>query len=236
MKYYWISDNSSVNQRLSMEKRCSNIPNERIAISGDILSKCNIIKHPLSSNASNKEYYKTLSHLLAIQKGYSDGEECFIVMEDNICISKLNTNKLMIYMNNFELDNNCKIDVLQIYTSNHTHISKLYHTHFAPNGRFIIKRDADYSGGGCYLVTRNGAKKILDQIIKYQDHYDFSDSKSGTVDDIIFNKFETCVLTYPMLLTDGCSNGSDGSVMHQTITNNVIKRIHERDDRIYLLT
>lgn len=236
MKYYWINNDCCKNNFVFMQHQLkeNNISHERIsAQSYESIPLKNIILRSYT-DINKINIANILSHIEAIKKGFENDEDYFIVIEDDIVIKKFNDTKLLIYINDFEIKNNCEIDILQIFISSQNMVSKLYYNQFSKDNNLIIKRDYDYNGTSCYLITKNGAKKILDKILYGNDgRYDLSLSSSNKLEDLLYKYCNTYILTYPMLLF--AENFILKDKMNKIATNNVIKTIHKNDDRTYIL-
>ena len=78
-------------------------------------------------------------------------------------------NKICKYIEIQEKINNDKIEILQLHTSSHPCVIKLFNDYFLDN-RLIIKSDNTYPSACYYLITRDGAKKILDKYVDVIDN------------------------------------------------------------------
>ena len=87
MKHYWINIDECIVRKEFVELQFNerNIPNYRIsAVTPSTLFNYNIIMNQGSSNSSPAEISCIISHLLAIKKGYEDGDNYFCITEDDI--------------------------------------------------------------------------------------------------------------------------------------------------------
>lgn len=209
MKHYWINIDSRTDRKEYIEKvfKDFNITNERIsAVTPDKLDNFNI-KYYDNKARMLSEYACILSHIKAIKKGYEDGDEYFCITEDDFILQNpINFDKIFQYIKNTEHENNEKIEILQFHINQVNNIAKLYNN-LINTGKFIIKRTLpEYEeawGATYYLMSREGAKKILDTIILENDTFDLKKyNKICVADDIIFNIANTYMLSYPIIIAN----------------------------------
>jgi GR25 family glycosyltransferase involved in LPS biosynthesis len=236
MKYYWINIDKSTNRRQFMEKQLINIKNERIsAKTPETIIFENIIKNKDSTNIKS-EYACILSHLYALKKGYEDGDEYFFVIEDDMHIIRFNDNKIINIIKDYEIRNECKIEMLQIFTNSHPLIIQMYNENYIGQQELIKKRDQDYPGTGCYLITREGAKKLLDKfVISFEEEkFDLSYSFWCCADNILYKQINTYILTYPVMVStiEFGSEIHNSHVMNHKIANDVIVMIHNKNNQM----
>lgn len=230
-----------------MEKQFNNlnIDNNRIsAITPYDIDFDKIIKNEKSTNTP-EEYACILSHIKAIYQGYNDGYEYFFILEDDMNIIKIDEDKIIKMIKSYETVNKCNIDILQLYTNSHPLIIEMYYKVINDikndifNENSLIKiRDGDYPSTGYYIISRNGAKKLLDRfILDYNDNiYDLSYSYWCAADNILYRPLDTYILTYP-IVTSNIECGSlihDSHLTNHNIANNVIKSIHNQNNIIQI--
>ena len=237
MKYFWININSCIKRRIFMEKQFINIDNERIiAKTPQTINFDNIIKNVDSTNTGN-EYGCILSHIYAIKKGYEEGHKYFFVVEDDMHIIKFNDNKLLSIINDYEIRHNCKIEMLQIFTNGHPLIIEMYNKNFINENELIRKRDQDYPGTGCYLISHEGAKKLLDKfVINFEEEkFDLSYSFWCCADNILYKSINSYILTYPVMIStiEFGSEIHNNHVMNHKIANDFIQTIHNKNNQMY---
>ena len=142
MKHYWINIDECIVRKEFVELQFNerNIPNYRIsAVTPSTLFNYNIIMNQGSSNSSPAEISCIISHLLAIKKGYDDGDNYFCITEDDIVTEKIDFNKIINYIEQEENIINQKIEVLQLHTSSHPCVIKLFNDYYGKCAlQFII--------------------------------------------------------------------------------------------------
>lgn len=236
MKYYWINIDSCSSRRKFMENQFINMDNERInAKTPQTIKFDNIIKNKDSTN-SGGEYGCILSHLYALKKGYDDGHEYFFVVEDDMYIVRFNDNKILSIIKDYEIRYECKIEMLQMFTNGHPLIIEMYNKNFLGEGELIRKRDQDYPGTGCYLVSREGAKKLLDKfVISFEEEkFDLSYSFWCCADNILYKAINSYILTYPVIVStiEFGSEIHNSHVMNHKIANDIIVAIHNKNNQM----
>ena len=230
MKHYWINIDECTERRTFMEKqfREKNIENFRISAETPKTSKdYTIIRNEESIQTTTPgEISCILSHLKAIKKGYDDGDPYFCVLEDDLELANIDYSKIFNYVENFQDKNNTIIDILQLYTSGHPVVIKLYNEHFLKN-EVIADRVESYPGAVFYLISREGARKIIDKYILSEKNYDLSYSSWTASDNILYAAANSYILTYPIIIT----NINYGSTLHpehlqnHEQCNNIIRHI-----------
>ena len=155
MKHYWINIDECKERKTFMEKqfREKNIENYRISAETPKTSKdYTIIRNEESIQTTTPgEISCILSHLKAIKKGYDDGDPYFCVLEDDLELANIDYSKIFNYIEDFQDKNNTIIDILQLYTSGHPVVIKLYNEHFLKNE--VIASFTSNSSTGKYLVS-----------------------------------------------------------------------------------
>lgn len=236
MKHYWINIDNCIDRKEYMEKQFNekNIENFRIsAETPETIKDKKFIRHPGSQNTLPVEIACLLSHLKAIKKGYDDGDKYFCVCEDDFVLCNIDDSKLINHINNVQVKNNANIEVMQLYVSSDHYIYDLYRDHFI-NNDIIIKRTESYPGAVYYLVSREGARKILDKYILSDNNYDLSFEAWTVSDHLIYLAADSYVLTYPIIIT----NIKYGSIIHPAHLvshergNNVIKNIWNSNNQL----
>jgi GR25 family glycosyltransferase involved in LPS biosynthesis len=206
-----------------------------------------------------------LSHLKAIQQGYDDGsgvdvdgtaDSYFCVLEDDVSFINIDFNKIIKYIAEVaeaEAKNKDKdgsrsdggdVEILQLYTSSHPVVIRLYNEHFLNGGNggsdVIIKRTESYPGAVYYLVSRKAARKILDAYVvsKHTHKYDLSYSSWTAADNIIYAPVRSYVITYPVAITDIAF----GSTLHpehlpnHEQCNNIIRHIWNVNNQLSMFS
>jgi len=206
-----------------------------------------------------------LSHLKAIQQGYDEGsgtddegsgsgdegggaDGYFCVLEDDVSFINIDFNKIAKYIaeakaakaaKNKDGTDDDDVEILQLYTSSHPVVIRLYNEHFL-TGDIIIKRTESYPGAVYYLVSRKAARKILDAYVvsKQTQTYDLSYSSWTAADNIIYAPVKSYVITYPIAITDiafGSTLHPEHLPNHENC-NNIIRHIWNVNNRLSLFS
>jgi GR25 family glycosyltransferase involved in LPS biosynthesis len=239
MKHYWININRCIDRKEFMENQFKqkNIDNFRIsAETPETIIDYNIIRNEDSINTTTPEEISCiLSHLKAIEQGYNDGDPYFCILEDDLDFANIDFNKILHYVEEAQNKTNEKVEILQLYTSGHPVVIQLYNEHFLKD-EVIIKRAESYPGAVYYLLSREGARKILDKYLLSKNNYDISYSSWTAADNIIYAAVNSFVLTYPVVVTDIAY----GSTLHpehlpnHEYCNNIIRHIWNVNNQLKL--
>ena len=244
MKHYWINIEKCYDRRKYMEEQFNNknIDNIRIEAETPETIKDYLIKrNPKSEAATQEELSCIISHLKAIKKGYEDGEQYFCIVEDDMVIEKINFKKIFTYMKIAEeslKESGESIEILQLHTNGHPSVIKMYNEHFLKKNELIKIRDYDYPSAGYYLISRQGAKKLLDKYVIDSASYDLSHKECewSAADNIIYIAINSWILTYPIAI----SNVNYGSTIHpehiynHEYCNNVNREIWKKNNQFKL--
>lgn len=137
------------------------------------------------------------SHAKAIRTAYDNGNEMACIFEDDIKLDLLD--KCDFTIRDIIKTNN-KWDAIQLYYSNNL-INN--YNHFKKNGLDVIKRDDSYFGT-CYLINRNGMRKILKDLIVTDGVRKFNIiNKINNPEDIILSSINTYIINKPCLYYAG---------------------------------
>ena len=239
MKHYWINMDKCIDRKEFMDNQFKqkNIDNFRIsAETPETIINYNIIRNDESITTTTPEEISCiLSHLKAIEQGYDDGDPYFCVLEDDLDFANIDFSKILNYIEEAQNKNNEKVEILQLYTSGHPVVIQLYNEHFLKN-ELIIKRAESYPGAVYYLLSREGARKILDKYVLSKNNYDISYSSWTAADNIIYAAVNSFVLTYPVVVTDIAY----GSTLHpehlpnHEYCNNIIRHIWNVNNQLKL--
>ena len=239
MKHYWINMDKCVDRKEFMNNQFKqkNIDNLRIsAETPETIINYNIIRNDESIMTTTPEEISCiLSHLKAIAQGYNDGDPYFCVLEDDLDFANIDFSKILNYIEEAQNKNNEKVEILQLYTSGHLVVIQLYNEYFLKN-EVIIKRAESYPGAVYYLLSREGARKILDKYVLSKNNYDISYSSWTAADNIIYAAVNSFVLTYPVVVTDIAY----GSTLHpehlpnHEYCNNIIRHIWNVNNQLKL--
>ena len=239
MKHYWINMDKCIDRKEFMDNQFKqkNIDNLRIsAETPETIINYNIIRNDESITTTTPEEISCiLSHLKAIEQGYDDGDSYFCILEDDLDFANIDFSKILNYIEEAQNKNNEKVEILQLYTSGHPVVIQLYNEHFLKN-ELIIKRAESYPGAVYYLLSREGARKILDKYVLSKYNYDISYSSWTAADNIIYAAVNSFVLTYPVVVTDIAY----GSTLHpehlpnHEYCNNIIRHIWNVNNQLKL--
>jgi len=245
MKHYWINLDKCADRREYMEAQFykKEIDDYRISAETPETIKSNnytIKRNEQSINTTTPcEIACILSHLKAIAQGYADGDPYFCVLEDDIEFLNIDFEKMLKYVEAAQNKNNEVIEILQLYTSSHPVVIQLYNEHFLKDDcNIIAKREEAYPGAVYYMVSREGARKILDKYVLADDHYDLSYYSWTAADNIIYAAVNSFVITYPVAITDITL----GSVLHpehlpnHEFCNNIIRHIWTVNNKLNMFS
>ena len=203
--YYWINMDTATNRKEFMENQFNelSLKNERIsAITPVDLPRILQDKPPFfcgyseckTNNAKDCpiEYAVLCSHLSAIKKGYLSGDDYFIVCEDDI--------KFPFNINFQEMINRLppSFHAIQLMVISSGHTEYFYENFYKNNIDFITYTPITPSAA-FYLMTREGAKQLLDLYINKQTNkFDFTNCNYLKLADVlIFQTTFTFVSTFP---------------------------------------
>jgi GR25 family glycosyltransferase involved in LPS biosynthesis len=206
MKYFWINVDSSIKRKEIMEKQFKNLNIQNIRISAVTPSDFdNVLEHKepyfcgnpecLSEKKLNCKYeYACLSsHIKVMQEilKCKDNDEYFIVMEDDIFIP------FKIDYDNLIKDIPKDTEILQMLILYSNTLDILYNNCYKNNVRFI-KYQPILPSTGMYMVSKKGAKKLVDLYVNKNNKYDFSKFNNIKVADILlYTSVNTYCTTIP---------------------------------------
>lgn len=227
MKHYWINVDESVYRYAFMKQQFDrlSIENSRVsAVTPADMKDLKVLRQS-DSKENDVEIAVTLSHIKAIEQGYDDGDEYFCIMEDDMFIPKIDFEKMFKYMKDTGDDD---IEVVQLFTSSNVLILDLFNK-YVKDSRFLVKRDGDYPCAGYYMISRSGAKKLLDLFVKSEGVYDLCYSGWVAADNIIYKPINSYILTYPITIPniDCGSLIHPEHLVHHNAANNMVLAIHK---------
>jgi GR25 family glycosyltransferase involved in LPS biosynthesis len=239
MKHYWINIDKCVDRRQYMEQQFNSkmIENFRIeAETPNTIKEYQIMRNEKSTAATPEELSCIISHLKAIKKGYEDGDPYFCIVEDDMVLNKINFDKILTHIKIAEECSDEPIDILQLHTNGHPSVIKMYNENFLKYNEIIKKRDYDYPSAGYYLISRQGAKKLLEKYVISEKAYDLSHKECewSAADNIIYIAVNSWILTYPITI----SNVNYGSTIHpehlynHEYCNNVNRDIWNKNNQL----
>lgn len=227
LEYYWINLDSAINRKNFMEKQFKNlgIKNHRIsAYTPNDLNQILIDKSPYncgypdcSKNGYKNcpiEYAVLCSHLKAIKAGYDSGKDYFIICEDDIGFPFTIDFEKMIK----GVPDDIEIIQMMVITEGHTNY---FYDNFYKKNIYFIRYNPITPSAAFYLISRNGAKKILDiHYHKNLNKYYFENSRFLKLADVlIFQTANTIVSTMPFVIP----NINFDSQIHQENYDTIIK-------------
>jgi GR25 family glycosyltransferase involved in LPS biosynthesis len=213
------------------------IDNIRIeAETPNTIKEYQIMRNEKSMAATPEELSCIISHLKAIKKGYEDGDPYFCIVEDDMVLKKINFDKILTYIKIAEECSDEPIDILQLHTNGHPSVIKMYNENFLKYDEIIKKRDYDYPSAGYYLISRQGAEKLLEKYVISEKTYDLSHKECewSAADNIIYIAVNSWILTYPITI----SNVNYGSTIHpehlynHEYCNNVNRDIWNKNNQL----
>ena len=255
MKHYWINMDKCVDRRKHMDSQFYINGIENIRISAETPETIKVKDYTIIRNEESlasttpEEVSCIISHLKAIQQGYDDGDAYFCVLEDDLRFVNIDFGKILKYIEEVQNKNKEKVEILQLYTSSHPVVIQLYNEHFLKRGscssgssgssEVIIKRTESYPGAVYYLVSREGARKILDTyVLSKNSRYDLSYSSWTAADNIIYIPVKSFVITYPVAVTDiafGSSLHPEHLPNHESC-NNIIRHIWSVNNQLKMFS
>ena len=239
MKHYWINIDKCVDRRQYMEQQFNSkmIDNFRIeAETPNTIKEYQIMRNEKSTAATPEELSCIISHLKAIKKGYEDGDPYFCIVEDDMVLNKIKFDKILVHIKIAEEFSDEPIDILQLHTNGHPSVIKMYNENFLKYNEIIKKRDYDYPSAGYYLISRQGANKLLEKYVISEKEYDLSHKECewSAADNIIYIAVNSWILTYPITI----SNVNYGSTIHpehlynHEYCNNVNRDIWNKNNQL----
>lgn len=241
MKYFWININKSINRKNFMEKQFNklNIENYRVsAITPDDFENVLVQKQPLSCNypgctTCHFEFACLCSHIKAMQEGLKTNDEYFVIVEDDIFLPfVIDYDKLI-----KDIPKDTEILQMMILYGN-TVISlfdKLY-----LNNHHYIKWQYLLPSTGQYLISRQGAKKLVDLFYNNNlNKYDFAKAKYQIVADVLlYSSVITYATTFPYCyphIPMGSEIHPDHLSAHQLAVNDIKKVINHNVSNKYII-
>jgi len=179
----------------------------------------------------------TMSHILLWIKLLQDDLPYYIILEDDIEFSFLYNNRMndIKEFGNLVEKNKDTIDML--FLGHHIIIDELYKKNFVYDNLINVVNKNDYYGGTfSYIITKNGAKKLLEYILK--------NNAIHAVDTVIINCDNINILTCNphFILSDymlpnnnndtDVQNNTDGFNYHEYLLKGDIKSYN--DSMVYL--
>jgi GR25 family glycosyltransferase involved in LPS biosynthesis len=232
MKHFWINIDRCTDRKEFMQKQFKELGIEHMRVAAatpETIKDYSFIRHEGSIN-TDLEFACLVSHLLALETALSTIEdEYFCVMEDDVNVCKLDFDKIFSHLKQAEKRDNVQIDILQLYTNSHPFIMQMIREQVQKN-EFVTKRIDGYPSTAYYLISRTGAKKLLDKFKLSDTSYDFSYSAWTAADNMLYSPVITYMLTYPVVTT----NIKCGSIIHPShlsnheIANHMIRQIHDQ--------
>jgi GR25 family glycosyltransferase involved in LPS biosynthesis len=211
-KILWINLDKDTERKKYIEDLCNKytLKNKRIVgFNGDNYNNFCILNQ---KNINIGEIGCFCSHLKALEyfTTFVNDNYCLIA-EDDISFEYLTYWK----KNFWDYINEVKeFDIIQL--------SQIYSLHKIRKYKIqcedikVIKHEKNFYGCGCYLITKKGAKKIIDSIPKIDNKYDLRNIKQIIIDSYIYENLNS--YTIPLFTT----NTDFKSNIHQ----DHIKRIH----------
>jgi len=204
MKYFWINVDSSIKRKEFMEKQFSNLNIENIRISAITPNDFdNVLEQKEPYFCGNPECLKekklnckyeyacTCSHIKAMQEILKYDDDYFIIMEDDIVIPfKIDYDKLI-------SDIPSDTEILQMLILYSPSLEVLYNNCYKNNIRFI-KYQPILPSTGMYMISKKGAKRLVDLYVNKNNKYDFSKFNNIKVADILlYTSVNTYCTTIP---------------------------------------
>jgi GR25 family glycosyltransferase involved in LPS biosynthesis len=232
MNHFWINLEKSIHRKKYMETQFdkNNIINTRVPaftpndfedyLSHDGPISC---KHP-GCQSCQYEFACLMSHIKAMQMGIESGDDYFIILEDDICLPFVIDYEKLIE------DIPKDTEILQMLVLYGNSANVLYDMYISRDIKFI-KWKYLLPSAGMYMISREGAKKLVELFFQ-NGKYNFSSSPYQIVADVLlYETAKTYVTTIPYAYPE-CKLGStihpDHIKEHQKAVN-VIKDIIKRN-------
>jgi len=210
LKYYWINIEKSVNRKDFMENQFKNLEYDNIrinAITPDDFPNCLEDEPPYycgnnccllnNCNDCKFEYACICSHLKAIYEGYKNGDDYFIVCEDDIYIP------FKIDFENLIKDLPTDFDIFQMMVLDEGANDYLYN-YFDETKNIYIKYNPLklFFSTGMYIISHNGAFKLIQKMInKSSFKFDFRDITTfKQADYLLYLHVNTYTSTFPLCI------------------------------------
>lgn len=151
------------------------------------------------------EFACICSHIKAMQEGLKTGDEVFAILEDDIHLP------FVIDYEKLVMDIPDDTEVLQLLILFGNSVTTLY-KHYRTSGNLLIDWKYLLPSAGFYLISRQGAQKLVDQFFNSATgKYNFSSSPYQIVADVLI--YET-LKTYSTTLPYAVPNSKLGSEIH----------------------
>ncbi len=133
-----------------------------------------------------------ISHMKAIEKGYEDGDEWFLVLEDDVVIAhRINYGAIIKNMPQ-------GAEILQLTVTHPKVLNKYFNVFNQEKPQYFARWAYLRTSASAYLCSRAGAKKAID-LFKVGEQYRFHDNPALRLADVmLFKTLNTFVLTYPL--------------------------------------
>mgnify|MGYP003344336097 FL=1 len=186
MKHLWINIDKNLKRKNFMEKQFNNskIDNIRIsAITPEMFDDVLEHKRPLSCKhpgctSCEYEFACLSSHIKAMRECLKYEDEYFVIMEDDIYIPfKIDYDELLKNINK-------DIDIIQMMVLYDNTVKNLDIHHNITLTNFI-KWQYLLPSTGMYIISKKGAKKLVDMFFNKNNKYDFSSSQYQIVADVL---------------------------------------------------
>lgn len=239
MKYFWINIDNSIERKIFMEQQFKHLNIEHTRISAITPNDFpTVLEHKppffcgnpecIQTNYKNcpYEYACLCSHIKALQIALETcNDDYFVIIEDDIFIP-------------FEIDYNEIIkqapkdfDLIQMMVLYAPTVKQLFNRMYINKINFI-KYQPILPSTGQYLITRKGAKKLVDLYINNNNKYDFSNYSHIRVADILlYTSVNTYTTTFPYVypyIKLGSEIHPDHLNVHQEAIDEIKKAIKNR--------
>lgn len=227
MIHYWINIEKSIVRSNFMNTQFNNlnINNVRInAITPNDFDECLAHSRPLTCkhpgcNSCEYEFACISSHIKAMKYAIDTSlDDYFVIIEDDIFIPyKIDYNEII-------KDAPKDFDIIQLLILYGPTVKYLYNEIFIKRKAKFIKWQYLLPSTGMYIISRKGAKKLIDQYY-INNKYDFNSCKYQIVADVaLYQSVNTYALTYPVCYPN-IDMGSDIHPEHLKAHNVAIEDI-----------
>ena len=211
-KILWINLDKDIERKKYIEDLFNkyNLKNKRIVgFNGNYYNNFCILN---KKNINIGEIGCFCSHLKALEYFITSVKDNYcLIAEDDISFEYLKYWKKNFWDYINEVKEFDIIQLSQIYSFNKIRKYKIKYEDIK-----VINHERNFYGCGCYLITKKGAKKIIDSIPKIDNKYDLRNIKQIIIDSYIYENLNSYTIPLFTTNTDFISN------IHQ----DHIKRIH----------
>ena len=238
MKHFWINIDSNKKRYDFMIDQFNQLGLDHERISAVTPSQFDEVleqKRPLTCKhpgcvTCEAEFACLCSHIKAMQEGLKTGDPYFVILEDDVYMP------FTIDYAGLVKDIPDDTEILQMLILFGDTVINLFKLHMHTNQRYI-KWQYLLPSTGFYLISREGAQKLVDQFYnKETNKYDFSSSPYQIVADVLLYKTANTYATNHPYAFPNAEMGSDIHMDHLEAQQNAVRCIKFIMQQHYLKT